>query len=72
MRFLRIDGTRRVKVAIRLLGSRHNVEDAVDISLQLLVWISLQHVAGPFDGLVNVSIIERETHELAHIPFVRL
>ena len=72
VRFLRIDGAGCIEVAIRLLGCCYNVEDAVDIGLQLLIWIGLQHVAGSFYGLIDICIIKGESHELAHIPFIRL
>ena len=65
-----IDGTGGIEIAIWLLGCPHHIEHAVDISLQLLVRVSLENIAGTFDGLINISIIEREAHELAHIPLL--
>ena len=70
MRVLRVDGTGSIEIAIWLLCSTHHIEHTVDVSLQLLVRISLEDVAGTFDGLINIGIIEREAHELAHIPLL--
>ena len=63
-----IDGTGRVEIAVRLLGSCYDIEHRVDISLQLLVWEGLEHIRGTLDGLVDIGIIEGETHELGHVP----
>ena len=68
----RVDGTGCIEITIRLLCSTHHIEHAVDVSLQLLVRISLENVAGTFDGLIHIGIIEREAHELAHIPLLGL
>ena len=65
-----IDGTGGIEIAIWLLCRSYHIEHAVDVSLQLLVRISLEDVAGTFDGLINIGIIEREAHELAHIPLL--
>ena len=67
---LRVDGTGGIEIAIWLLSSSYYIEHTVDVSLQLLVRISLEDVAGTFDGLINIGIIEREAHELAHIPLL--
>ena len=55
---LGVDGARGVEIAVRLLGSPHHVEHGVDIGLELLVRIGLQHVAGTLDGLIHVGIVE--------------
>ena len=65
-----VDGTGGIEIAIWLLSSSYHIEHAVDISLQLLVRISLEDVAGTFDGLIHIGIIEREAHKLAHIPLL--
>ena len=65
-----IDGTCRIEVAVGLLSSPHYVEHRVDIVLQHLVVGQAQHIAGTLDGLIDIGIVERETHELAHVPFV--
>ena len=65
-----VDGTGGIEIAIWLLCRTYHIEHAVDVSLQLLVRISLEDVAGTFDGLINISVIEREAHELAHIPLL--
>ena len=67
-----VDSTSGIEIAIWLLCRTYHIEHAVDISLQLLVRISLEDIAGSFDGLVNIGIIEREAHELAHIPLFGL
>ncbi len=64
-----VNGTSSIEVAIRLLGSAHHIEHRVDISLQLSVRKGLEHIAGTLDGLIDVSIVEREAHELSNIPF---
>ena len=68
MRMLRIDGASGIKIAVGLLSSSHDVEHGVDIRLQLVVRIGLKNIRGTFDGLIDIGIIERETHELSHIP----
>ena len=65
-----VDGTGSIEIAIWLLCRTYHIEHAVDISLQLLVRISLEDVAGTFDGLIHIGIIEREAHKLAHIPLL--
>ena len=65
-----VDGTGGIEIAIWLLCRTYHIEHAVDISLQLLVRISLEDVAGTFDGLIHIGIIEREAHKLAHIPLL--
>ena len=56
VRMLGVLGAGCVEVSIRLLSLTDDVEHTVDISLQLLVWISLEHVASTLDGLVWVGI----------------
>ena len=69
---LGVDGTGGIEVAVRFLSSTNHVEHTVDIGLQFLVGIGLQHVAGPLDGLVDISIVEGEEHDLRHIPLLGL
>ena len=61
---LRVHRPGRVQVAVRLLGGGDNDEYTVDIRLQLLVRIGLEHVGGAFDGLVDVGVVEGETLHL--------
>ena len=68
----RVDSTGCIEITIRFLCRTYYIEHAVDISLQLLVRISLEDIASTFDGLINIGIIEREAHELAHIPLLGL
>ena len=58
MRVLRIHRAGGVKISVRLLGRGHNVQHAVDITLEFLVRIGLQDVAGTLDGLVDVGVVE--------------
>ena len=67
---LGVDGTGCIEVAVRLLGSTHHVEHAVDIGFQFLVRIGLQHIRGTLDSLIDISIVERESHELRHVPLL--
>ena len=66
---LRIDGAGGVEIAVRLLCSSNDVEHAVNVSLELLVGISLKDVAGTLNGLVYVGVVKRESHKLSHVPF---
>ena len=68
MRMLWVDGTGSVEIAIRFLCRSDHVEHTVDISLQLFVGIGLEDIASTFDGLIDIGIIERESHKLAHVP----
>ena len=65
-----VDGTGSIEIAIWLLCSTHHIKHTVDVSLQLLVWISLENIAGSLNGLINIGIIEREAHKLAHVPLL--
>ena len=56
---LGVHGTAGVQVTVRFLSGSNNYQHAVDVLHQLLVGISLQQIAGPLDGFVNISIIER-------------
>ena len=58
VRMFRIHGPGRVQVTVRLLRRGDDHEDAVDIGLQLLVRIGLEHVGGAFDGLIDVRVVE--------------
>ena len=51
-----------VKVAVRLLRRRHDDQDAVDIGFEFWVGISLQDITGAFYGLVDVRVVEGESH----------
>ena len=68
MRMLWVDGTSCIEIAIRLLCRSDHVEHTVDISLQLFVGIGLEDIASTFDGLIDIGIIEGESHKLAHVP----
>lgn len=59
-----------VEVAIGLLGGSDDVEHRVHVGLQLLVGIGLQDVAGTFDGLVGVGVVERIAHA-THLEHLR-
>ena len=65
---LRVDGTGGIEIAVGFLGCCHHIEHGVDVGLQLRIWVCLQYIRGPFDGLVDIGVIKRETHELCHIP----
>ena len=64
MRVLRVHRAGRVQVAVRLLGGRDDHENAVDIGLQLLVGIGLEHVGGTFDGFVDIRVVEGKAFHL--------
>ena len=70
MRFLGVYGACGVEVAVFLLGGGHDVEHAVYVLLHPLVGISLEQVTRTLDGLVYVSIVEREAHEGLHVVVV--
>ena len=67
MRMLRILCTGGIEVSVRFLSLTDDVEHAVDISLQLIVWIGLEHIAGALDSLVRVGIVEAIRHQLTHV-----
>ena len=64
---LRVLCTGGIEISVSLLSRSDDVEHAVDIRLEFLVRVGLEHVAGTFDGLVWVGIIEAVRHQLAHI-----
>ena len=61
---LRVHCTACVEISVRLLGCCNDNENAVDVSLELRIRISLEKVACTLDGLVNVSVVECETSNL--------
>ena len=67
MRMFRILCTGGIEISVSFLSRSDDVEHAIDISLEFLVWISLQHVAGTLDGLVWVGVVEAVGHQFAHI-----
>lgn len=67
MRMLRILCTGGIEISVSLLSRSDDVEHAVDISLEFLVWISLQHVAGTLNRFVWVGVVEAVGHQFAHI-----
>ena len=67
MGLLRVDGAGGIQIAVGLLGGSHHIKHAVDIVLQLLVGIGLQYIAGAFYRLVDIGVVERESHERAHV-----
>ena len=70
VRMLGVDGTGSIKIAVRLLGSTYHIEHTVDVGFQLFVGIGLKHVAGALDGLIDIGIVEGESHELRHVPLL--
>ena len=70
VRMLWVLGAGCVEISIRLLSLTDDVEHTVDISLEFLVWIGLEHVASALDSLVWVGIIEAVRHQLAHVVTV--
>ena len=70
VRMFRIDGTSGIEISVWLLRSTHHIEHTVDIGLHLLVGIGLQDIAGSLDGLIDIGIIKREAHKLAHVPLL--
>ena len=67
VRMLRVLCTGGIEISVSLLSRSDDVEHAVDIRLEFLVRVGLEHVAGTFDGLVWVGIIEAVRHQLAHV-----
>ena len=70
VRMLRVLCTGGIEISVSLLSRSDDVEHAVDISLKLLVWISLEHVASALDSLVWVGIVEAVRHQFAHVVTV--
>ena len=70
VRMLRVHCTACVEVSVRLLSCLHDNENAVDVSLKLLVRISLEKVACTLDSLVNVSVVECKTAYLIRVAWV--
>ena len=58
VRVFGIHGACGIQVAVRLLGGRHDGEDAVDVGFELLVRVELEDVAGAFDGLVHIGVVK--------------
>ena len=60
----RIHGAGRIEIAVGFLRLAHNVEHRVHIVYEPcalgLVLHGHQHIAGSFDGLIHVGIVERE------------
>jgi hypothetical protein len=67
VRMLRVLCTGGIEISVSLLSRSDDVEHAVDIRLEFLVRVGLEHVAGTFDSLVWVGIIEAIGHQFAHI-----
>ena len=72
VRMLGINRTGRIEIAVRLLRSSYYIEHRVYVSLQFLVRICLQHIRCTLYRLIDVGIIETESHKLRHIPLFRL
>ena len=70
VRMLRVLRTGCVEVAVCFLSRSYDIEHAVDVSLQLLVWVSLQHIACTLDSFVRVCVVEAQRHQFTHIVFV--
>ena len=67
MRMLRVLCTCGIEISVSLLSRSDDIEHAIDISLEFLVRISLQHVAGPLNRFVWVGVVEAVGHQFAHI-----
>ena len=67
MGLLGVDGAGGIQIAVGFLGGGHHVEHAVDVVLQFLVGVGLQYIAGAFYRLVHIGVVERESHESAHV-----
>ena len=67
MGMLRVLCTCGIEISVSLLSRSDDIEHAVDIRLEFLVRVGLEHVAGTFDGLVWVGIIEAQRHQFAYI-----
>ena len=67
----RVLGSRRIEVAVGLLGCGHDVNHAVDISLEFLIGIVVQTVSGTFDGFVDIGIVERKACHFVLLARVR-
>ena len=61
MWMLRIHRAGGIQIPVRLLRLGHDVQHAIDITLQLLVGISLQQIAGSLNGLIHIGVIERKS-----------
>ena len=59
MRFLRVDRSRGVDVAVRLLRGGDLRNQAVDIGVQLRIGIDVQRVRRAFNDFVQVGVVER-------------
>ena len=70
VRMFRVLCTGGIEVAIGFLCRSDDIEHAVDVSLQLLVWVSLQHIACTLDSFVRVCVVEAQRHQFTHIVFV--
>ena len=70
MRMFRILCTGGIEISVSLLSWSDDIEHAVDIRLEFLVWVGLEHVAGTLDGLVWVGIIEAQWHQFTYIIFL--
>ena len=58
-----IHGAGGVQVTVRLLGSSHNCQYAIYVLVHPFVGIGLHGVAGSFDGLVHIGVIEQQSFE---------
>ena len=67
MRMLRILCTGGIEISVSFLSRSNDIEHAIDIRLEFLVWISLQHVAGTFNRFVWVGVVEAVGHQFAYI-----
>ena len=67
MRMLRVLCTGGIEISVSLLSRSDDVEHAVDIRLEFLVRVGLEHVAGTFNRFVWVGIIEAQRHQFTYI-----
>ena len=62
-----IDCPCSVEISVRLLCRSDYGYHTVDIRLEFLVGIVLQHIACTFYGFINISVVEAEPHECGHV-----
>ncbi len=67
MRMLWVLCTCGIEISVSLLSRSDDVEHTVNICLEFLVRVGLEHVAGTLDGLVWVGIIEAQWHQFTYI-----
>ena len=71
VRMLRVHGAAGVEVAVGFLRGGHNHQHTVDVLSQFLVWVSLQQVAGAFNGFIDVRIVKGQSADFYRIAGMR-